>query len=249
MYSTPSSTAPFTQRELGILDIVSLSGQLWKSLITPFLLYSFFTIGLALYCLYFASLLQNNTTFFLHPTSYQYFNLLGFLLLLFFFSTVQFFTGVLVFASIEESEVSFSSAFQKTLRAFFPLLFGKFLMGIGLYFASILVIPGIMLGTFWSLISYTYLADNKGIIASFGRSMAIIENRWWRTYGRQLVIWIFFSISMMLLWGIGFILFITPEHTLLGLSVICPIMFVLTSFGLVQEAVLAYNYLHVPAKK
>jgi hypothetical protein len=72
----------------------------------------------------------------------------------------------------------------------------------------VLIIPGIIIATYLSFVSWVVVNENLGGMAALKRSKELIKGYWWSVFGRQLlvgvVIWIVFAIPA---------LFITAETT------------------------------------
>ena len=78
---------------------------------------------------------------------------------------------------------SFAGCVRKALTAYLPAALIYFLSALGAGLAMLLVVvPGLMLLTSWSVILPAYLAEG-GLFASFNRSMALTQGHRWKVFG------------------------------------------------------------------
>lgn len=77
----------------------------------------------------------------------------------------------------------------KALTAFFPAALLYFLSGLATAAAMlVLIVPGVMVLTAWSVILPVYLAEDGGLFASFGRSSALTRGHRWKILAVMLLL-------------------------------------------------------------
>lgn len=82
-----------------------------------------------------------------------------------------------------------------------PLLGAAILAAIGIGFGLLLlVVPGLILMTIWSVIAPVIVIERKGVIESFGRSRELVRGNGWRVFGVILTVF-FIAIVVSLLIG------------------------------------------------
>jgi hypothetical protein len=81
-------------------------------------------------------------------------------------------------------KVSVADSLSTGLRAFLPIIGLAILMGfaIGLGFL-LLIVPGVMLAIAWCVAVPSYVVEQPGVIASFGRSAELTRGNRWRIFG------------------------------------------------------------------
>lgn len=90
------------------------------------------------------------------------------------------------------------------LRFFLPMLGLTLLWTLGVTFASmLLLVPGIILLTMWSVSAPVLLAEQTGVIAAFGRSRALTKGIRWPVFGALLVFVIILYVIVFAIQGLG----------------------------------------------
>jgi hypothetical protein len=81
-----------------------------------------------------------------------------------------------------------------------PLIAAGFLAGIGIMIGFILIIvPGLILITIWSVIAPVIVVERKGVIEAFGRSRELVKGNGWRVFGVILTVIVIFIVVGLLL--------------------------------------------------
>jgi hypothetical protein len=102
--------------------------------------------------------------------------------------------AALTYASVMDLNgrpVSIAEAVTTALRAALPLLLLGILYSLGIGFALVLLIfPGLMLVTAWSVIVPVRIVENTGISESFSRSVRLTAGHRWAIFGILLIVWL-----------------------------------------------------------
>jgi hypothetical protein len=86
----------------------------------------------------------------------------------------------------------------------FPLIVVSLLAGIGIGIGFILIIiPGLVLMTFWAVVAPVVVIERPGIFAAFGRSYQLVKGNAWQVFGVILLFGIIFFVISLILGIIG----------------------------------------------
>jgi hypothetical protein len=87
-------------------------------------------------------------------------------------------------SDLNDRQVSVADSLSAGLRAFLPIIGLAILMSLALAVGFILlIVPGIMLAIAWCVAVPSYVVEQPGVIASFGRSAALTRGNRWRIFG------------------------------------------------------------------
>lgn len=97
-------------------------------------------------------------------------------------------TGALVEAVADirdgRSDLGVSETFSKVWPRVWPLLGASILAGLGIAFGLVfLIVPGLILLTWWALIPPSIVLENRGVFESFGRSRELVRGHAWNVFG------------------------------------------------------------------
>jgi len=97
-------------------------------------------------------------------------------------------TGALVeaVADIRDglSDLGVGETFSKVWPRVWPLLGASILAGLGVAVGLVfLIVPGLILLTWWALIPPAIVLENKGVFESFGRSRELVRGHGWNVFG------------------------------------------------------------------
>ncbi len=97
-------------------------------------------------------------------------------------------TGALVEAVADirdgRSDLGVSETFSKVWPRVWPLLGASILAGLGIAAGLVfLIVPGLILLTWWALIPPAIVLENRGVFESFGRSRALVRGHGWNVFG------------------------------------------------------------------
>ncbi len=97
-------------------------------------------------------------------------------------------TGALVEAVADirdgHSDLGVSDTFAKVWPRVWPLLGASILAGLGVALGLVfLIVPGLILLTWWALIPPAIVLENKGVFESFGRSRELVRGNGWNVFG------------------------------------------------------------------
>ncbi|HEY6549603.1 MAG TPA: YciC family protein [Solirubrobacterales bacterium] len=85
-----------------------------------------------------------------------------------------------------------------------PLIGVGILAGIAIGIGFLLlVVPGLILLTIWSVIAPVIVVERKGVIDSFGRSRELVRGNGWQVFGVIFVVFIITAIASLVLGAIG----------------------------------------------
>ncbi|MEP6784749.1 MAG: YciC family protein [Sphingomonadales bacterium] len=90
------------------------------------------------------------------------------------------------------------------VRFFLPMLALMLLWTIGVSIGMmLLIVPGIILATMWSVSTPALVAENMGVFGAFGRSRALTKGIRWNVFGALLVFAIVFYVIIFAIQGLG----------------------------------------------
>ena len=97
-------------------------------------------------------------------------------------------TGALVEAVADirdgRSDLGVSETFSKVWPRVWPLLGASILAGLGVAVGLVfLIVPGLILLTWWALIPPAIVLENRGVFESFGRSRELVRGHGWNVFG------------------------------------------------------------------
>jgi hypothetical protein len=97
-------------------------------------------------------------------------------------------TGALVEAVADirdgRSDLGVSETFSKVWPRVWPLLGASILAGLGVALGLVfLIVPGLILLTWWALIPPSIVLENRGVFESFGRSRELVRGHGWNVFG------------------------------------------------------------------
>lgn len=91
-------------------------------------------------------------------------------------------------ADMNSRKLSVGESLAVGLRAFLPLIGIGILMAIALFFGFLLlIVPGVMMALAWCVTTPAYVAENRGVFASFERSAVLTRGNRWRILGLALI--------------------------------------------------------------
>ncbi|MEM5515829.1 glycerophosphoryl diester phosphodiesterase membrane domain-containing protein [Henriciella sp. AS95] len=81
------------------------------------------------------------------------------------------------------------------IAVFLPLLGLSILMGLGLAIGfMLLIIPGLILLTYWVVAVPSFIVEDTGIIGAFERSAELTKGQRWRIFGLIVLVWIAYAV-------------------------------------------------------
>jgi ABC-type multidrug transport system fused ATPase/permease subunit len=81
--------------------------------------------------------------------------------------------------------------FESASPFIWPLLAAGILAGIGITIGFVLlIVPGLILLTWWAVIVPAIVIDKTGVMGSFGRSRELVRHNGWRVFGVLLVLFV-----------------------------------------------------------
>lgn len=99
---------------------------------------------------------------------------------------------------------SIGQLIEETWPVVLPLIGAGILAGIGIAVGLVLiVIPGLILLTIWSVIAPVIVVERSGAIDAFGRSRALVKNNGWQVFGIIFVVFLITTIASIVLGAIG----------------------------------------------
>lgn len=106
-----------------------------------------------------------------------------------------FFVGavVLLVQDLEDGrrDEELSSLFAGVAPVFWPLLAVSILAGVGIAIGLILlIVPGLILITFWAVVAPVCVLERPGVFASFSRSRDLVRGNGWQVFGTIFVTWL-----------------------------------------------------------
>ncbi len=85
-----------------------------------------------------------------------------------------------------------------------PLIGAGILAGIAIGIGFILlIVPGLILLTIWSVIAPVIVVEHSGVMASFGRSRELVRGNGWQVFGVIVVVYIIIFAASLILGAIG----------------------------------------------
>lgn len=99
---------------------------------------------------------------------------------------------------------SVSQLIEETWPVVLPLIGAGILAGIGIAIGFLLlVIPGLILLTIWSVIAPVIVVERSGAIDAFGRSRALVRDNGWQVFGVIFVVFLITTIASIALGLLG----------------------------------------------
>lgn len=93
---------------------------------------------------------------------------------------------------------------EETWPVVLPLIGAGILAGIGIAIGLIiLIVPGLILLTIWSVIAPVIVVERSGAIDAFGRSRALVKGNGWQVFGVIFVVFLISGIASLVLQAIG----------------------------------------------
>ena len=108
-------------------------------------------------------------------------------------------TGALVEAVADirdgRQDLTIGEIFTKVWPRVWPLLVASILAGLGIFAGFLLlVIPGLILLTFWALIAPAIVLEGKGVLDSFGRSRELVRGNGWHVFAILIITYLLTSV-------------------------------------------------------
>ena len=106
-----------------------------------------------------------------------------------------FFTGMVVMLVRDlqdgHRDSSLGELFSSVTPVFVPVIVVSILFGIGVAIGFVLIIiPGLILLTIWSVAIPVTVIERPGIFAAFGRSRQLVKGNGWQVFGTILLVWL-----------------------------------------------------------
>ena len=106
-----------------------------------------------------------------------------------------FFTGMVVMLVRDlqdgHRDSSLGELFSSVTPVFVPVIVVAILFAIGVAIGLVLIIiPGLILLTIWSVAIPVTVVERPGIFAAFGRSRRIVKGNGWQVFGTILLVWL-----------------------------------------------------------
>ena len=106
-----------------------------------------------------------------------------------------FFTGMVVMLVRDlqdgHRDSSLGELFSSVTPVFVPVIVVSILFGIGVAIGLVLIIiPGLILLTIWSVAVPVTVIERPGIFAAFGRSRQLVKGNGWPVFGTILLVWL-----------------------------------------------------------
>jgi uncharacterized membrane protein len=121
-------------------------------------------------------------------------------------SVVEFVATFLVQAAMIKAvrdgraDLSMDATISAAARYLLPVVGAAILAGIGIGIGlALLIVPGLILMTYWSLIVPSIVIGESGVMASFGKSWRAISGHFWQAFGTYVLvflIWVAFDIAL-----------------------------------------------------
>lgn len=99
---------------------------------------------------------------------------------------------------------SIGQLIEETWPVVLPLIGAGILAGIGIAIGLIiLIIPGLILLTIWSVIAPVIVVERSGAIDAFGRSRALVKGNGWQVFGVIFVVFLISGVASFVFRAIG----------------------------------------------
>jgi hypothetical protein len=91
---------------------------------------------------------------------------------------------------------SLGDLFRSVSPVWLPLLAVSFLAGIGITIGFILIIiPGLILITIWSVVAPVTVLERPGVFAAFGRSQRLVKGSGWQVFGVIVIVFLLLMVA------------------------------------------------------
>jgi uncharacterized membrane protein len=98
------------------------------------------------------------------------------------------------------ADLSLDATISAAARYLLPVIGASILAAIGIGIGLVLlIVPGLILITYWSLIVPSIVVGESGVLASFGKSWRAISGHFWQAFGTYVLvflIWVAFDIAL-----------------------------------------------------
>lgn len=99
---------------------------------------------------------------------------------------------------------SVGGLFNSVTPVVLPLIAVSILAGIGIMIGFVLIIiPGLILITIWSVVAPVVVLERPGVFAAFGRSRQLVKGNGWQVFGVIVLFVIIYFVISAILGGIG----------------------------------------------
>ncbi len=108
---------------------------------------------------------------------------------------LAFFTGMVVMLVRDlqdgHRDSTLGELFSSVTPVFVPVIVVSILFAIGLAIGFVLlIIPGLILLTIWSVVVPVTVVEKPGILRAFGRSRELVRGNGWQVFGTILLVWL-----------------------------------------------------------
>jgi hypothetical protein len=108
-------------------------------------------------------------------------------------------TGALIEAVADirdgRADLSLSETFGRVWPRVWPLLGASILAGLGIAAGLVLlIVPGLILFTWWALIPAAVVLESRGVFEAFGRSRALVRGNGWSVFGILIITYLLASV-------------------------------------------------------
>jgi hypothetical protein len=113
-------------------------------------------------------------------------------------------TSALLTVALDKQGADLGRAIAGGLRFFLPMLGLTIVWTLGMMVGlMLLVVPGVILITMWSVSAPALIAENAGVFGAFGRSQALTKGIRWNVFGALIVFAIIFYVIIFAIQGLG----------------------------------------------
>jgi hypothetical protein len=115
--------------------------------------------------------------------------------------------GTLVFGTVSDlngKRPAISQSLAVGLRAFLPLIGIAILGGLGVIVGFVLlIVPGIVLMVVWSVVAPAYVAESRGVLEAFSRSVELTRGNRWRIFALGLIYFVAIILMSLVIGALG----------------------------------------------
>ncbi|HEX7724694.1 MAG TPA: hypothetical protein VF438_03095 [Candidatus Paceibacterota bacterium] len=116
-------------------------------------------------------------------------------------------SGVHKLSTESGHQIHFWNQYKLGFHLFWPLVLISVMRGIATFGASmIFMLPGILVSVYTAFVLYSLVVDGKRNMAALTDSFTLVHKRWWKVFGRLIVIGLVYFVGVLIVAGLTFVI-------------------------------------------